>query len=188
MQALTGRVLSAKAWTDLVAFRAETGIPWWWPSRRRPWGATVGGSGGSTRSPATPIWCSGGPAARSATSSPATWPMWTSPDLHQHLGWRRARPCACCGSSAAGAGPHRRPGRPAPADPGRRRGGDAAGMGLYRAIHLPGHAATVHARLAWARVRVRRHGDTLLIAPPLTVTEDELTRFGHALKEALAHG
>ncbi|MEZ4472749.1 MAG: hypothetical protein R3F60_18580 [bacterium] len=190
VQALTGRVLSAKAWTDLVAFRAETGIPlvvaeqttaMGRNGRRFWWVDTVAGDADLV------LWWAGGQIGHVFASDvayvdkPLTFISTWDGDELSAVRLLRQLPLLEPAPIAARAAQLQQ----ILADAGV---GDAAGMGLYRAIHLPGHAAMVHARLAWARVRVRRHGDTLLIAPPLTVTEDELTRFGHALKEALAHG
>ncbi|MCA9527766.1 MAG: hypothetical protein KC549_15880, partial [Myxococcales bacterium] len=190
VQALTGRTLSPAAWDALVEFRAQTGIPlavvehttaMGRNGRRFWWVDTVSGEADAV------LWWAGGQIGHLFVSDavyvdkPLTFiSTWDGDELSaarllNQLPLVEVAPIAARGAAlqrALEAAGH----------------GDAGGLGLYRVLHLPGHAAMVHARLAWGRVRVRRHGDALLIAPSLTVGEDEIARFGDALKEALAHG
>lgn len=188
VQVHTGKVISPEAWAALCAFRERTGVPlvlsetttgmgrngrqFWW----------VDGQGGGAD---VLLWWAGGQIGhvfasdRAYVSKPLTLiSTWDGDELSAtRLLWQLY---AIETVSVAD--------RAAELESVLQAAGvQAGGLGLYRTVDLPGRGGEVAATLARHGIRTRWQGDRLLIAPPLTITPDEITRFGQVLWQAVKH-
>lgn len=189
VQIHTGKVLSPEAWGALCAFRDRTGVPLvlsetttgMGRAGARFWWVDAMGGGADVL-----LWWAGGQIGhvfandRAYVSKPLTLiSTWDGDELSAtRLLWQlyivESVPIAE---------------RAAALDVALRAAGvEANGLGLYRTVELGSKAGSVKAALDRAQIRTRWRGDRMLIAPPLTISDEAVKRFGQIFWGAVHHG